>query len=48
MLPKTIIVREKTKRERRQEDVTLTLIVGVLASVTGGAFLLVMLMKLIG
>ena len=43
-----IIVKEKTRKERRADEVTLTLVAGVVASVVGFSFLLVMLIKLIG
>ena len=46
-VPMTIIVREKTRKEKHREDVTLTLVAGVLASVLGGMTLLVMVIKLI-
>jgi hypothetical protein len=42
----TIIVREKTRRERHQDEVTATLIFGTLAAVAGGCTLLIMLIKL--
>ena len=41
-----IIVREKTRKEKRKDEVTASLIIGVLSCVTGALFLSVMLIKL--